>query len=601
MFLRSKRRFKNGKWHRYWSVVENRRLAADRVVQRQVLYLGEINDDQQAAWRKSLEVFDEQRQETCQMSLFPEDCEIPPDAVNALSLRMSDLRLRRARSFGDCWLGLTLWRELQLDRFWTHALADQRGDVPWEQVLAILAINRLVAPASEWHVHHQWFLTTALDELLGVDFGAVAKDRLYRCLDRLVAHKDALYRHLVDRWRTLFDAKFDILLYDLTSTYFEGQCKQIPKARHGYSRDGRSDCRQVVIALVVTPDGLPLAYEVLAGNTADKTTLKAFLAKIESLYGKANRIWVMDRGIPTEQTLGDMRTEGIHYLVGTPRSRLSRMELALLAQSWSQVHEGLQVKRIRQEDEVYVLARSQDRRSKEQAIHRRKLKQLAKGLGALKRSKVSRDVLLQKIGAVRAKAGQLQRLVKIDLPADGQKIGRWRFRCQFDWAGWRAWREREGAYLLRGFLPADMAADGVSLWQMYMQLVQVEQAFENFKTDLAIRPIEHQLEARVEAHILVGFLGYALLASLRMKLRPAAAGLTPPAVLEKLAAIRMVDVCIPTTDGRLLVMPRYIEPQAEQQLVLEKLNLRLPAQPPPRIRGGEAILPATPSSCSADL
>jgi hypothetical protein len=259
MFLRSKRRFKNGKWHRYWSVVENRRLAGDRVVQRQVLYLGEINDDQEAAWRKTLEVFDEQRHQTCPMSLFPEDCEIPADAVNALALRMTDLRLRRARAFGDCWLGLTLWRQLQLDGFWSHCLADQPGDVPWEQVLAILAINRLVAPASEWHVHREWILQTALDELLGVDFAAVAKDRLYRCLDRLLAHKDALHHHLVDPWRTLFDAKFDVLLYDLTSTYFEGQCKQIPKAKHGYSRDGRPDCRQVVIALVVTPDGLPLA------------------------------------------------------------------------------------------------------------------------------------------------------------------------------------------------------------------------------------------------------------------------------------------------------------------------------------------------------
>jgi transposase len=601
MFLRSKRRYKNGKWHRYWSVVENRRLPADRVVQRQVLYLGEINDDQEVAWRKSLEVFDEQRHETCQMSLFPEDRPIPADAVNALSLRMSDLRVRRARAFGDCWLGLTLWRELQLDRFWAHCLADQRGDVPWEQVLAILAINRLVAPASEWHVHRQWFLTTVLDELLGVDFAAVGKDRLYRCLDRLVAHKDALHQHLVDQWRTLFDAKFDILLYDLTSTYFEGQCKQIPKARHGYSRDGRGDCRQVVIALVVTPDGLPLAYEVLAGNTADNTTLKTFLRKIESLYGKANRIWVMDRGVPTEQTLREMRAEDIHYLVGTPKSRLGQMEQALLEQSWSQVHEGLQVKLIRREDEVYVLARSEDRRSKERAIHRRRLQRLVKGLNGLKRRKVSRDVLLQKIGALRSKAGQIKRFVKIQLPKEGEPVSRSTFRCSFDGAGWRAFRQREGAYLLRGFLPASVAKDGVSLWQMYMQLVQVEQAFQHFKTDLAIRPIEHQTQTRVEAHILVAFLGYALLASLRMKLRPAAAGLTARAVLEKLASIRMVDVCIPTTDGRLLVMPRYIEPEADQELVLDKLHLRLPGQPPPRIRGGETLLPAAASSCSADL
>jgi len=277
------------------------------------------------------------------------------------------------------------------------------------------------------------------------------------------------------------------------------------------------------------------------------------------------------------------------------------MEQALLDQSWSQVHEGLQVKLIRQGGEVYVLARSEDRRGKEQAIHRRKLQRFVKGLNALKRRPVSRDVLLQKIGALRGKAGQIKRFVKIRLPKEGEPVTRATFRCSFDGAGWQAWRQRQGAYPLRGFLPATVAADGVSLWRMYMQWVQVEQAFQHFKTDLAIRPIEHQTQVRVEAHILVAFLGYALLASLRMKLRPAAAGLTARAVLEKLASIRMVDVCIPTTDGRLLVMPRYIEPEADQELVLDKLHLRLPTQPPPRIRGGEAILPATSPSCSADL
>jgi hypothetical protein len=352
---------------------------------------------------------------------------------------------------------------------------------------------------------------------------------------------------------------------------------------------------------MVTPDGLPLAYEVLAGNTADKTTLKMFLGKIESLYGKANRIWVMDRGVPTEAVLQEMRAEGVHYLVGTPKSQLSQMQQALLEESWSQVHEGLQVKLLRQDGEVYVLARSEDRRAKEEAIHRRKLQRLVKGLNALKRRQVSRDVLLQRIGALRGKAGQIQRFVKIQLPKEGEPVTRATFRCWFDAAGWRAWRQRQGAYLLRGFLPTGMAEDGVNLWRMYMQLVQVEQAFQHFKTDLAIRPIGHQLESRVEAHILVAFLGYALLASLRMKVRHAAPGLTVRAVLEKLAAIRMVDVCIPTTDGRLLVMPRYIEPDADQQLVLDKLNLRLPPQPPPRIRSEEVMPPAAPASCSADL
>ncbi|MBU0717953.1 MAG: IS1634 family transposase [Planctomycetes bacterium] len=601
MFLRGKRRFKNGKWHRYFSVVESRRLSPSRVVQRQVLYLGEINDSQEAAWRKTLEVFDERGQTTCQMSLFPEDREIPLDAVNALSLRMDQLKLRRARAFGDCWLGLTLWRQLRLDHFWSERLGDERGDVLWERVLTILAINRLTSPGSEWRIHREWFRQTALDELLGVDFAAAGKDRLYRCLDRLLEHKEALSRHLVEQWRTLFDAKFDVLLYDLTSTYFEGLCREIPKARHGYSRDGRPDCRQVVIALVVTPDGLPLAYEVMPGNTSDKTTLKGFLSRIESLYGKADRIWVMDRGIPTESVLAEMRAAGVHYLVGTPKSALKGMEQSLLERPWSQVHDSLQVKLLERDGEVYVLARSADRRNKERAIHRRKLKRLVQGLNALKRRPVSRDVLLQKIGALKAEAGQVKRFVRIHLPQEGEPVTRNTFRCSFDRAGWRRSCERDGAYLLRGYLPADLAGDGVSLWRMYMQLVQVEQAFKEIKSDLAVRPIHHQIEPRVEAHILVAFLGYALLASLRMRLQHTAPGLTPRAVLEKLSAIRLVDVCIPTTDGRLLVMPRYIEPEADQQLVLDQLNLKLPAQPPPRIRSGTGLPPTMDQPCSADL
>jgi hypothetical protein len=601
MFLRSKRRFKNGKWHRYYSVVENRRLPGDRVVQRQVLYLGEINDSQEATWRTTLEVFDEQRNTACSMSLFPEDRAIPPDAVNALRLRMTELTLRRSRAFGDCWLALTLWRELRLDQFWAACFADEAGDVAWERVLAILAINRLVAPSSEWQVHREWFLHTALDELLGVDFAAASKDRLYRCLDRLVKHKDALHQHLVERWRTLFDVTFDVLLYDLTSTYFEGLAEQIPMARHGYSRDGRPDCRQVVIALIVTPDGLPLAYEVMPGNTSDKTTLRDFLARIESLYGRADRIWVMDRGIPTEAVLREMRESGIHYLVGTPKSQLSKLEQLLVDRPWSQVHEALQIKLVEQDGEMYVLARSEDRRQKELAIRRRKLRRLVGGLNDLKRRKLTRDVLLQKIGALRAEVGRVRQFVTIHLPKEGEPVSRATFRCSFDWAGWRRSREREGSYVLRGHLPKALATDGVSLWRMYMQLVQVEQAFKHVKGDLAIRPIRHSVQPRVEAHILVAFLGYALLASLRMKLQAAAPGLTGRAVLEKLSAIRMVDVCIPTTDGRMLVMPRYIEPEADQELVLAKLHLTLPPQPPPRIRSAGVILPAALPPCSADL
>jgi len=298
MFLRSCKRRKNGKEHRYFSLVESRRMAGGKVVQRQVLYLGKLNDSQQAAWRKSLEVFDEAADQSRQMSLFPDDRPIPPDALDAVQVKLTQMVLRRPRAFGDCWLGCELWRQLELERFWDQRLAEHKGDVSWAKVLELLVVNRLIEPGSEFRLHRHWFARTAMDELLQVDVLAASKDRLYRCLDYLVDHKDDLFKHLRRRWQDLFAAEFDILLYDLTSTYFEGLCEGNPQAKHGYSRDGRGDCRQVVIALVVTPQGLPLAYEVMPGNTSDRGTLRKFLDKIQSQYGQARRTWMMDRGIP---------------------------------------------------------------------------------------------------------------------------------------------------------------------------------------------------------------------------------------------------------------------------------------------------------------
>jgi len=367
MFLRQNKRRKNGKTHRYFSVVENRRTAGGGSTQRQVLYLGEINDSQQEAWRRTLEVFDEDRRQYCELSLFPDDRPLPLGEVNAISVKLDQMQLRRPRCFGDCWLGCWLWDKLELSSFWNNKLADDRGEVLWASVLQLLVVNRLIDPGSELRIHRQWFLRSAMDELLGVDFAVAGKDRLYRCLDRIVEHKDALCQHLAQRWKTLFDTSFDVLLYDLTSTYFEGLCEQIPKARHGYSRDGRSDCRQVVIALVVTVDGLPLAYEVLAGNTTDKTTLRQFLQKIEQMYGKARRTWVMDRGIPTEATLAEMRATGTQYLVGTPRSMLGKLDQHFADKPWQQVHEAMTVKLLEHEGEYYVLAHSDARQLKEKA------------------------------------------------------------------------------------------------------------------------------------------------------------------------------------------------------------------------------------------
>jgi transposase len=597
MFLRCKHRLKNGKRHRYYSVVENHRCGPDRVVQRQLLYLGEINDSQEAAWRRTLLIFDEDRGQSRQMSLFPEDRPVPPDELDALSLRISQLQLRHPRRFGDCWLALHLWRELQLDQFWRSHLAGHKADVPWEKVLSILAINRLCDPGSEWRIHRQWYLNTALDELLQTDFSAAGKDRLYRCLDHLLPHKNELCRHLADRWKTLFDESFDVLLYDLTSTYFEGMCERIPKARHGYSRDGRPDCRQVVIALVVTPRGLPLAYEVMPGNTLDKTTLKAFLAKIESLYGKARRVWVMDRGIPTEATLQQMRSEGIHYLVGTPRSLLSQYEQKLLEQPWTQVHEAMRVKLLEEANELYVLAHSQQRQKKENAMRRAKLKKLIAGMNHLKpwRRKdkgrhITRDLLIKRVAVLQSRAGRVASFVKVHLPQIGEAVDRNTLKFTFDRLRWKHAMKWDGAYLLRGYLPEGTEHDPAKLWQMYIQLTQVEEAFRTIKSDIAVRPIWHITQERVEAHILVAFLGYCLSATLRMRLAGHAPGLTPREVLASLGEIRLVDVCIPTMDGRELVMPRYTEPEASQRMILEKLGLELPGQPPPRVSGKEVVM-----------
>ena len=601
MFLRCHSRKKNGKIHQYWDVVESRRLAGGGTAQRSVLYLGEIDGAQEAAWRKSIEVFDEERQQSRQLALFPADEPIPPDRVDALALRVSEMTLLRPRSFGDCWLGCQLWSQIGLDRFWQEALAGDQGDVPWEKVLQLLAVNRLCDPGSEFAVHRSWFVHSAMDELLGVDFAVAEKDRLYRCLDRILGHKDELCRFLVQRWKTLFDARFDILLYDLTSTYFEGLCQQNPKARHGYSRDNRSDCRQVVIALIVTPDGLPLAYEVLAGNTSDKTTLKAFLAKIQELYGKARRVWVMDRGIPTEATLQQMREDGVAYLVGTPKTSLGKREEKLVEKPWETVHEGMNVKLLEEDNELYVQARSSDRQKKETAMRRRKLTALGRGLHRLKRSvkkgKVRRDHLLKRVAVLKKEAGRIGSFVKVKEPKEAQKVNLETFSYSFDQAAWNKAKDRDGSYLLRGHIPWEDWPEGLEkqaavLWKWYMQLVHVEESFKTLKSDLGLRPVFHHMEHRVEAHIMVAFLGYCLTVTLRMKLSPAAPGLTPRAVLKSLGAIQMLDVAIPTTDGRELVLRRHTEPELEQMMILEKLRLELPPQPPPRIRASTIVPPA---------
>ena len=583
MFLRQTIRKKDGKEHRYFSVVENKRVACGRVVQRHVLYLGEINDTQELAWRKSIEVFDESAARPRTLSLFPEDrCEgLLPDG-SIIRLKLSQVRLCRARQWGACWLALTLWRELHLDRFWGERLPASRKGTRWDQVLFVLTAYRLLAPGSEWRLHREWFERSALADLLGADFALAEIHKLYACHDRLLAHKQPLFDHLVGRWRDLFNVSFDLLLYDLTSTYFEADppFPEDDKRRHGYSRDHRPDCVQVVIALVVTPEGLPLAYEVMPGNTRDNATLRGFLEGIERQYGKARRIWLMDRGVPTEEVLGEMRAcdPPVQYLVGTPKGRLTRLEQDLLAKPWQQARPGVELKLLPQDGELYVFAQSRDRVAKERAMRRRQLKWLWKRLTEIAAMKLTREELLMKLGAARSHAPTAWRLVAVKVPKGSTTLS---YRLKRDKL--RQARRREGRYLLRTNLTE---SDPAQLWSYYLQLVAIEEAFKNLKGDLAIRPIFHQDEPRVEAHIFIAFLAYCLHVTLRRRLHALAPGLTPRSVLEKFAAIQMIDVHIPTTDGRELVLTRYTEAEPEQKLLLDKLRLELPPQPPPKVTAG---------------
>jgi transposase len=586
MFLRATTRKKDGKLHHYFSVVENKRVRGGRVVQRHVLYLGEINSSQELAWRKSIEVFEEGGGKSPRtLALFPEEhCEAALPDESVVRLRLSHLRLERPRQWGGCWLTLQLWRELELDEFWGQRLPPSRKGTRWDEVLLILVVYRLLSPGSEWRLHREWYGRSALPDLLGMD-NVIDEHALYACHDLLLEHKTALFDHLVGRWRDLFNVSFDVLLYDLTSTYFEidPPLSEEDKRQFGYSRDHRSDCVQVVIALIITPEGFPLAYEVLAGNTADNTTLKDFLARIERQYGKARRIWLCDRGIPTEEVLQQMRTSDppVQYLVGTPKGRLTALERALLEKPWVEAREDVRVKLLSQNEELYVFAESRDRIAKERSMRRRQLKWLWRRLKQLSTmQKLTREALLMKLGAAQNKAPAAWRLVTVEMAIQGASFGYWLSRKKL-----REVRRREGRYLLRTNLTE---SDPAKLWEYYLRLVAVEEAFKTLKGDLSIRPIYHQREKRIEAHIFIAFLAYCLHVTLGHRLKHLAPGLTTRSVLEKFCAVQMIDVHVPVTDGRELMLTRYTQPEPELKLLLEKLRIALPPQSPPKITAAQA-------------
>jgi transposase len=591
MYLKCHSRFKDGKEHHYYSIAEKVTCAGGRRVERHVFYLGEINDSQQEGWLKCIEAFDVSRQRQTKLALFASDHPVPTYAAEmGVQVRLAEFRLERPRQWGACWVFERLWDQLQLEQFWRARLTPSREHTGWYHVLLVLCAYRLIDPGSEWRLHREWYQKSAMADLLHEDFALAAKDNLYRCLDKLVKHKTALFSYLQGRWQDLFGITYEVLLYDLTSTYFESDppFPEGDQRRFGYSRDKRSDCVQVVIALVVTPEGFPLAYEVLAGNTSDKTTLPTFLKKIESQYGKARRVWVMDRGIPTEENLAAMRQQTdppIQYVVGTPKGQLSQLEAELLKLAWQEARPSVRVKLLAKEQELFVLVNSQARVSKERAIRRRKLKKLWARLKELQEQRPSYEALLMKLGAAKAEAGRVWSLVEVDLPkaprtkkARQQRVEHFHFALQKDKL--RAVFKREGRYVLRTNLKE---SDPAKVWQFYLQLVEVEEAFKNLKGDLAIRPIFHQVQSRIEAHIFVCFLAYCLHVSLRHQLRAKAPGLTVRQVLEKFGRMQMMDVHFPTTDGRELVFVRYTQPEKDQQMLLAQMNWELPPQSPPRI------------------
>ncbi len=588
MFLRSTLRKKDGKEHEYFSIVENKRVAAGKIVQRHVLYLGEVNSNQQEAWRKTIQIFEDGQVQPKTVALFPEDRAPAISSDQIVQIRLKDLQLKRPRQWGACWLATELYEKLELDRFWAEKLPPSRKGTRWDSVLQTQVTYRLLDPGSEWKLHRQWFEATAMADLLGEDFGLAETHKLYQCLDLLLAHKKALFDHLTGRWKDLFNAQFDVLLYDLTSTYCESDPPFGPedKRKFGYSRDKRPDCVQVVIALIVTPEGFPLGYEVMAGNTSDKTTLPAFLKKVEEQYGKAQRIWIMDRGIPTKKDLQAMRASDppVHYLVGTPKGRLTKYEKQLAELPWQAVRQGVEVKLFKEEKELYVLAQSQDRRKKERGMRRRQLKWLWKRLKEIQAMKFSKKTdMAMKLGAAKQQAPSAWRLVEVEIAKAESELS---FKFSLRKKKLRQVRRREGRYLLRSNLTEEQPAQ---LWHLYIQLTQVEEAFKNLKGDLALRPLFHQKEARIEAHIFVAFLAYCLHVTLRRWLRDLAPGLTPRSVLDKFRAVQMIDVHLPTTDGREVILSRYTQPEKDLQLLLNQLKLQLPEQPPPKITASAAL------------
>jgi transposase len=568
MYLRHTTIRRGGKTHTYWRLVRSVRVGR-KVRQETVAQLGELDAHGQLAARSLAERLAGVER---QPGLFDDDVPTEP-----LALDLSRVRLERGRRFGDVWLAWRLWQALGLDQLLAELLPPGREDVPWATMAAVLVIARLCEPSSELHIAEDWFRRTALDDLLGVPEAKINDDRCYRGLDRLLALKDALERHLKDKLGTLFALEYDLLLYDVTSTYFEGLAERNPQAQRGYSRDQRSDCKQVCIGLVVTRDGFPLGFEVFAGNRHDSTTVREIVARMEERYGRASRVWALDRGMVSEEHLEWLRGRGSRYIVGTPKNQLRAYERQLVDGTWTAIRDGLAVQLVPSDDgvETYILCRSDDRALKEQAMRERFAIRIEAGLtsmaaGCLKRRSAP-GVIERRVGRLLQRNQRAARFYDIRVPQteDGAARLEWS-RCEATLTQARACA---GCYVLRSNV-TDWTAQ--ALWQAYIQLTEAEAAFRIHKESLQLRPVWHQTAERVQAHILVCFLAYVLRKTLDGWCRQAGLGSSVTTVLEELARIQSTDVVLPTQDGRQVRLRCVVRPDPAQAILLDRLGLQLP-------------------------
>jgi len=594
MFLRRYSRNKDGKAHTYYALVESMRTEAGPR-QHVVAYLGELNHDQQGRWQRTVVIYNCQG-DSRQLRLFPDDDRVSaPDDPDVVRIRLGTVGWTNGRRFGDVWLALWLWRFLGLDEIVDRYLPQGKETVRPADIVAIEVINRLCGPCSEFALAEHWYASTGLEELLGVPDCAVTKDRLYRTLDRLLAAQPAIEQALKDRLGTLFQLDYDLLLYDLTSTYFEGLAVENELALRGYSRDHRSDCKQVILALVVTRDGFPLAHRTLAGNTQDLQTVETIVTEVEEQFGKTKRIWVVDRGMVSKESLAFLKQPGRRYVLAARRGEVAAFQSELETGSWQRLPENpeVQVKLIRREREYYLLARSRPRRRKERAIRRRQRRGLARGLHRLEQLIASgrlksRDKILERVGRLTGRYPKARQFVTITV----SKARRAELSWTWNVARFKVALARDGAYLLRSNQSGWSAA---ALWETYMQLTVVEHAFRVLKSELLLRPVWHHYSGRTRAHVMVCVLAYALWKTLdhlakqagleteirkpdrrRPNASPKARPMTPEVILRTLGSLQIGDILLETTDGRKLALRRVARPGPEQTRIVAALKLSLP-------------------------